>query len=249
MSKKTNCINGFGSVILALALIFIFTACTPGNAENITDKTTDGSAADLNTQTKEPSLNETEGTDDPEPGDTEAADAKASIKKPEDILKDYPYYAVIDQPIEDFELKDLNGNTVKLSDYSGKIVFLNFWATWCPPCRDEMPYMQKFYDKYKDEDIVILAVNPAMVENQGMGDSKKAEKKVRKFIDDNKYTFPVLLDSEDTAWSFYQQRGIPANYIIDTEGMIKYLKPGAFSGVDEMEAFAEAVRAAGKSGE
>jgi len=137
----------------------------------------------------------------------------------------------------------LQGNKVRLSDFKGKIVFLNFWATWCPPCREEMPFMQELYEKYKDKDIVVLAVNPNQVENRGVDDSEKAEQKVREFIKENGYTFPILLDRDDSAWAVYQQRGIPANYVIDKEGVIKYLKPGAFTGLEEMEAFAEAIRA------
>ena len=160
---------------------------------------------------------------------------------PETILEGYQY-GIIDAPIEDFELEDLEGNLVKLSDFKGKIVFLNFWATWCPPCRDEMPHMQAFYEKYKDEDIVILAVNPNQVENQGLNNAERAEEKARKFIDEHGFTFPVLLDRDDSVWAIYQQRGIPTNYMIDKEGTVKYLKPGAFGDVKEMEDFAEALR-------
>ena len=127
-------------------------------------------------------------------------------KKPnkEDLLKD-----MLDIPMEDFEAVDLEGNKHKLSDYKGKIIFLNFWGTWCPPCRKEMPYMQEIHDDYKDQDVVILAVSPTSVELRGGNDSKKAESKVKKFIEDSGYTFPVLLDKENEAWSLYQQRGIP----------------------------------------
>lgn len=161
-------------------------------------------------------------------------------KKPnkEDLLKE-----MMDIPMEDFQAVDFEGNKVKLSDYKGKIIFLNFWATWCPPCREEMPDMQEIYDKYKDQDVVILAVNSTSVELRGGTDSDKAEKQVRKFIKDNGFTFPVLFDKEDEAWSIYQQRGIPTNYIIDKQGIIRYAFAGAFQGKEHMEQLIENIRA------
>ncbi|MCG8502360.1 MAG: TlpA family protein disulfide reductase [Firmicutes bacterium] len=149
---------------------------------------------------------------------------------------------MMDLAMEDFEAVDFEGNTVKLSDYKGKIIFLSFWATWCPPCREEMPWMQEIYDEHKDQDVVILAVSPTSVEMRGGDDSDRAENQVRKFITENGYTFPVLLDKEDKAWSVYQQRGIPANYVIDKQGIIRYTIPGAFRSKEQMETFIENIR-------
>lgn len=149
---------------------------------------------------------------------------------------------MMDLAMEDFEAVDFEGNTVKLSDYKGKIIFLSFWATWCPPCREEMPWMQEIYDEHKDQDVVILAVSPTSVEMRGGDDSDRAENQVRKFITENGYTFPVLLDKEDKAWSVYQQRGIPANYVIDKQGIIRYSIPGAFRSKEQMETFIENIR-------
>jgi peroxiredoxin len=165
---------------------------------------------------------------------------------PQDILKNKYYFFEVNKPMEDFEAEDLNGNKVKLSDYKGKIIFLNFWATWCPPCRIEMPHMEEFYAKYKDEDVVVLAVSSTSVELRGGTDDKAAEKKVRDFIQEYGYTFPVLLDRDDEAWKIYYQSGVPANYIIDKEGIVRYLKVGAFSGQQEMELAVEAIRAMGE---
>ena len=208
----------------SLVLLLLFSACT---------------AVSPGEQSPEPITNPPATSTTSPPDATEKpGDANA-----EAILKDYERsYAAIDAPIEDFELEDLEGNKVRLSDLEGKIVFLNFWATWCPPCRDEMPHMQAFYEKYKDEDVVILGINPNQVENQGINDAERAEEKVREFIDDNGFTFPILLDRDDSVWEVYQQRGIPANYMIDKEGTVKYLKPGAFSSLEEMEAFLEALK-------
>lgn len=240
MLFKSFSIKSLKVFSLLIALLFVLSACA-GSAiddKKLTDNPNNNTDVSNGANpSKEPSGQDNDNNEPNESSETPKPD-----KSPEDILKNYSY-AIIDHPIEDFELKDLDGNTVKLSDHKGKIVFLNFWATWCPPCKEEMPHMETFYNKYKDEDIAILAVNPTQVENQGSKDSKKAEEKVRKFIEKEGFTFPILLDSDDSVWSFYQQRGIPANYVIDTEGIIRYLKPGAFTSVEEMEAFADAIRA------
>lgn len=112
----------------------------------------------------------------------------------------------------DFTLQTLDGKTVKLSDYRGKKVFLNYWATWCPPCREEMPEMQRFHEKYGDE-VVVLAVN-----GTGTEDSEKA---VRDYILEGEYTFPVLLDKELEINQTYQIISIPTTYFIGTDGVIQ----------------------------
>jgi peroxiredoxin len=112
----------------------------------------------------------------------------------------------------DFELKTLAGETVKLSDLKGKKVMLNFWATWCPPCKAEMPAMEEFH-KEAGDDVVILAVNidPHL--------------DVKAFVDENKITFPIPLDEEDKVNEAYQVLSIPTTYFIDTKGNIgnKYI--------------------------
>jgi peroxiredoxin len=108
-----------------------------------------------------------------------------------------------------FTLKDLSGKEVKLEDHRGKIVFLNFWATWCPPCRDEMPSMEKLYTEFKDRDFRMLAV-----------DLREGAKKVRAFKKKFKLNFPILLDSDGSVGSMYGVRSIPTTYLIDREGHV-----------------------------
>jgi len=162
---------------------------------------------------------------------------------PQDILKDIRNFIEVNKPMEDFEAEDLNGNRVRLSDFKGNIIFLNFWATWCPPCRHEMPYMEEFYNEYKDHNVVVLAVSSTLVELRERGDDQAAEKRVRDFIHKNGYTFPVLFDRNNQGWEIYYYSGIPANYIIDTEGIVRYFKLGPFSSKQEMERFVQAVQA------
>ena len=116
----------------------------------------------------------------------------------------------------DFELTDLEGNTVKLSDYKGKVVFVNFWATWCPPCREEMPEFNEADKVFKDNgDAVLLAVNLTSGGVRG-----ETEEVVRKFVEDNGYTMKVLLDKDDKAAQKYNISSIPTTYVIDRDGNI-----------------------------
>lgn len=113
------------------------------------------------------------------------------------------------QMADDFTLETIAGKQVSLSDYRGKIVFLNFWATWCPPCRREAPSMEKLYRKFKDRNFIILAVS--LRENSG---------KVSKFMRDNKLSFPALLDSKGKVGGQYGISSIPTTFFVDKNGKI-----------------------------
>lgn len=157
-----------------------------------------------------------------------------------DVTEGMDYFTV-DVVAKDFELEDLKGNKVKLSDYEGQIVFLNFWATWCPPCRAEMPDMEEIYKEYEDRGVAILAVNSTSMELRGGNDSKKARKQVEEFIESAGFTFPVLLDSDDEVLVKYNNivpiTGIPTTFMIDKKGQIRYARPGAFISKEQIEAF------------
>lgn len=112
----------------------------------------------------------------------------------------------------DFELPLLNGDVVKLSDLKGEKVFINFWATWCPPCKEEMPEMQKFYEDYGDE-INIIAIN--------ITGSERNKEAVQEFIDKYGYTFPVALDKKSKVTDEYMAITIPTSYFIGTDGVIQ----------------------------
>jgi thiol-disulfide isomerase/thioredoxin len=111
-------------------------------------------------------------------------------------------------PIE-FELPGLDGQKVKLSSLKGKVVFLNFWATWCGPCRSEMPSMQRMYEKLKSEGLEILAVD--LQEDKGQ---------VQAFARELGLHFPILLDSAGSVGAQYNARAIPTTYLIDRSGFI-----------------------------
>ena len=113
----------------------------------------------------------------------------------------------------DFELTTLEGEAVKLSDYKGKKVVLNFWATWCHPCRAEMPHMQNYYeDLAEEENVEMLAVNLTY------GDS---ESKVIEFVKDFGLTFPIPMDEDGTIGEMFEVITIPSSYIIDSSGKIQ----------------------------
>lgn len=116
----------------------------------------------------------------------------------------------------DFSLKTINNTTVRLSDYRGKVVFLNFWATWCPPCRMELPAMEKLYEKLKNQPFIIIAVN---IDNGDPG-------AVKNFVQSMNLTFPVLLDDGNVS-KMYNVNAIPTTFIIRKNGTIDAIVNGA----------------------
>ncbi len=116
----------------------------------------------------------------------------------------------------DFTLKDLNGKKVQLRDFRRKVIFLNFFATWCVPCRLEMPAMERLSKAYKDKGLVVLAV-----------DIKESAKTVRTFLQELKVSFPALLDADGSVAFTYGIRPLPATYLIGRNGKILWRAFGA----------------------
>lgn len=110
----------------------------------------------------------------------------------------------------DFTLPDLSGKLTRLSDFKGKVVFLNFWATWCEPCKEEMPSMQTLHDGLAGRPFVIVAVSV----------DKDGPEVVRKFVADNKLTFVVLHDRNKAISETYKTTGVPETFVIDQNGII-----------------------------
>lgn len=123
----------------------------------------------------------------------------------------------------DFTLYDQYGKEHKLSDYKGKTVFLNFWATWCPPCKEEMPYIEELYNEYdkNSEDVVILGVASP---NMGREGSKEH---ITEFLKQQGYTFPVVMDEDGSLLYQYGISAFPSTFIIDKEGYVTQYIPGA----------------------
>ena len=119
-----------------------------------------------------------------------------------------PWAGGLPQPLA---LKDLDGGSHRLSDYKGKVVLVNFWATWCGPCRDEMPSIQELKNKLAGKPFVVLAVN-----------LDEPESRIRKFLSQMKLDFIILLDPERKAARAWGARILPASYIIGPDGKIRY---------------------------
>ena len=113
-------------------------------------------------------------------------------------------------PAPDFTLPGIEGRMVSLSDYRGKVVLVNFWATWCPPCVAEMPSMQKLHQRLKGDSFEILAVS---IDTQGIG-------AVAPFMEKHGLTFPVLIDTEGLTKTAYNTTGVPESFIIDRQGLL-----------------------------
>jgi peroxiredoxin len=125
----------------------------------------------------------------------------------------------------DFKLKDLNGKELSLSDLKGKKVFLNFWATWCPPCKAEMPEIEKLYQETKNSNLVIVAVE--------IGEPLNT---VKPFIASNKYNFKVLIDPNQSVATQYNVTSIPTSYFINKDGNIISKSIGGMN-IDQMKAY------------
>jgi len=120
-------------------------------------------------------------------------------------------------PASDFELPDMDDEKIKLSDYRGKVVLLNFWATWCPPCVREMPSMERLHQQVNAEDFKVIAINQMEDTDQVFAFTGQLE------IDP---TFEILFDSSSAVAQDYAVRGLPTTYLIDKQGNIRYRAVG-----------------------
>src|SRR4030042_1338340 len=108
----------------------------------------------------------------------------------------------------DFSLKDLKGKKVEIKQFKGKVVFLNFWATWCGPCKEEMPSLEVLHQQFKEKNFILLTIS---VDYEGL-------KPVQEFINKHRYTFPVLLDPKCEALDLFEVKGIQTTFIINKKG-------------------------------
>ena len=111
----------------------------------------------------------------------------------------------------DFILRDMDGNRFSLADYRGKPVIINFWASWCPPCREEMPSMQRAWEKLQHEDILLLAIN--------VGED---EDTIFQFTANYPVDFPLLLDQDSAVTGEWPVKGLPTTYVVDPKGDLVY---------------------------
>ena len=122
-------------------------------------------------------------------------------------------------PAPDFSLQSLDGSTVRLSDLKGQVVLINFWATWCAPCREEMPLLDAIYQKYNRLGVELLGIN---VEDDASG--------ARKYLNETPVTFPILFDADGRVSKQYQVKAMPSTILVDRHGNVRHIhygyKPG-----------------------
>jgi len=130
---------------------------------------------------------------------------------------------VVQAPAPDFTLKSDSGANLKLSELRGEVVLINFWASWCGPCRQEMPVLSELHDKYKDMGFTVLGVN--VEENSGAA---------RKLLRDMPVSFPVLFDNDSTVSKKYDVVAMPSTVLVDRDGNVRYLHKGYKPGEEDI---------------
>ena len=141
-----------------------------------------------------------------------------------------PLGARVGEPAPDFQFQSPDGQDISLSDLQGEPVLINFWATWCPPCVLEMPYIQEIYEEWSDAGLILLAIN--------MGESPS---QVENFMQSHNLSLPVILDTKQVIAQKYNITGIPATFFIDKDGIIQGKKVGAFRNKEEIEGYLDKI--------
>lgn len=208
-----------GGVILIILGIMTFTGWMNSISKYLNDFSPPGGS---NIVTEDDSDNDLVGIGD-EGNDTDTgldkSDGEVDLNEEENLAEEEVDNEVF--PAPDFTLYDQYGNEHTLSDYEGKVIFLNFWATWCPPCKMEMPYIESLYKEYGEnqEDVIILGVaNPSSDEYPRNNDV--SEEEIIEFLDDNGYTFPTVFDHTGQAFGPYYITAFPTTYMIDVDNNI-----------------------------
>jgi len=125
----------------------------------------------------------------------------------------------MDYPAPDLQLAALDGSPVSLADFRGQIVLVNLWATWCGPCRAEMPVLQTFYERHQDDGLVLVGIN-----------QQESRETVQPFVDDLDLTFPIWMDVDSLAQREFKTTYLPSSYVIDRFGRIRLMWFGGISG-------------------
>lgn len=137
---------------------------------------------------------------------------KAKVSEPEVVEYNLEKEEKIKAP--EFKVSTLDGEVMKLSEYEGQRVILNFWTTWCPPCKEEMPQLQKYFEEAAEkQNTVVLAMN--------MTDQEEGIAEVQQFVDKNELSFPILLDETDDVSINYGILTIPTTFILDEDGFVE----------------------------
>lgn len=209
-----------GGVLMILMGVLMFTGKMNDITGYLSTVQSDGSQETVREENEEneSGQSETDGTTD------DGTDTDESGKTEDQGSADDTERTLTPAPLADLELTDQFGNTHTLSDYKGKVIFLNFWATWCGPCRNEMPDIQKLYDEYsaqgEDAEVVILGIA-----GPGIGQEESAEE-IADFMTENGYTYPVLMDTSGEMFTQYGISAFPTTFMIDKDGNVYGYVPG-----------------------
>lgn len=199
--------------LIVIAVVFVVLIC---GAVLMYNKLSEDYENDIPENHETADTNETVETSDTteqtEPHETDAPETEPSETD-----------APAELQIPDFTVLDIDGNTVQLSDFAGKPIIVNFWATWCGPCKNEMPYFQNMYEKYGDS-VVFMMVNATD------GDRDTVDK-VKEYIADNGYTFPVYCDTKLNAITTYGVYAFPSTLLINADGSIYDARVGGVTQV------------------
>jgi thiol-disulfide isomerase/thioredoxin len=129
-------------------------------------------------------------------------------------------------PAPDFQLQDIEGQTVTLSSLRDSPVILNFWASWCAPCEHEMPFLQQIYEDWHSKGVILLTIN-----------LRETHSVVTQYMQSNGLSFPVLFDTDGSVGLDYNVTGIPTTFFIDKDGIIQARKLGSFNSVADIESY------------
>ena len=209
-----------GGVLMILMGALMFTGKMNDITGYLSTVQSDGSQETVREENEEneSGQSETDGTTD------DGTDTDESGKTEDQGSADDTERTLTPAPLSNLELTDQFGNTHSLADYKGKVIFLNFWATWCGPCRNEMPDIQKLYDEYsaqgEDAEVVILGIA-----GPGIGQEGSAEE-IADFMTENGYTYPVLMDTSGEMFTQYGISAFPTTFMIDKDGNVYGYVPG-----------------------
>ena len=147
-------------------------------------------------------------------------EANANRSQPDNETAQLPSVvpAQVNFPAPDLSLNDVEGNPVSLADYRGRVVLVNNWATWCPPCKAEMPALQAYYEDHQDQGFVLVAI-----------EAGEPADEVAQFASDYGLTFPVWLDPDSAALEAFNNFTLPSSYVIDAQGTVRLAWSGAIS--------------------
>ena len=138
------------------------------------------------------------------------------------VLATAPAQSALDSPAPDFTLKSASGENIKLSELRGQVVLINFWASWCGPCRQEMPLLDQMYQKYSPLGFTLLGVN---VEQ----DSADAQR----LLKDTPVTFPILFDAQNQVSKLYDVTAMPSTVLVDRDGKVRFMHKGYQPGYED----------------